>query len=84
MDAAEAAITYLLINVTQPPMNDLRVRRAFNMAINKETYSKAKRTTKPLSAFTPVGIFVGYPQPKGESVRSRSGEKVVWEKRVFR
>lgn len=67
MDAAEAAITYLLINVTKPPMNDLRVRRAFNMAIDKDTYSKHKRTTKPLSAFTPTGIFVGYPQPKGDA-----------------
>jgi oligopeptide transport system substrate-binding protein len=66
MDAAEATISYLLINTTQPPTNDLRVRRAFNMAIDKVTYSKAKRTTKPLSAFTPEGIFVGYPQPKGE------------------
>ena len=43
MDAAEAAITYILINVTQPPMNDLRVRRAFNMAIDKVNYSKAKK-----------------------------------------
>ncbi|MBC8029441.1 MAG: peptide ABC transporter substrate-binding protein [Pyrinomonadaceae bacterium] len=66
MDAAEAVITYILMNTTQPPMNDLRVRRAFNMAIDKVTYSKAKRTTTPLSAFTPQGIFVGYPQPKGE------------------
>ncbi len=66
MDAAEAVITYILINTTQPPMNDLRVRRAFNMAIDKVTYSKAKRTTTPLSAFTPQGIFVGYPQPQGE------------------
>jgi oligopeptide transport system substrate-binding protein len=67
MDAAEAAITMIMINVTQPPMNDLRVRRAFNMAIDKVTYSKSKRITKPLSAFTPEGIFVGYPQPKGEA-----------------
>ena len=48
MDAAEAAITYILINVTQPPMNDLRVRRAFNMAIDKVNYSKSRKITKPL------------------------------------
>lgn len=77
MDAAEAAITYLLINVTQPPMNDLRVRKAFNMAINKETYSKAKRTTKPLSAFTPVGIFVGYPQPVGDPFDPDQARKLL-------
>src|SRR4029453_5845911 len=35
MEGAKAAITYILMNVTKPPMNDLRVRRGFNMAINK-------------------------------------------------
>jgi oligopeptide transport system substrate-binding protein len=79
MDAAEAAISYLLINVTKPPMNDLRVRRAFNMAIDKLTYSKAKRTTKPLSAFTPEGIFVGYPQPKGEPFNAEEARKLLGE-----
>ncbi len=79
MDAAEAAITYILINVTQPPMNDLRVRRAFNMAIDKETYSKSKRTTKPLSAFTPTGIFVGYPQPKGDPFNPAEARRLLGE-----
>lgn len=79
MDAAEAAITYILINVTQPPMNDLRVRRAFNMAIDKETYSKMKRTTKPLSAFTPQGIFVGYNQPQGERFDPEQARKLLGE-----
>ena len=79
MDAAEAAITYILINVTQPPMNDLRVRRAFNMSIDKINYSKARRTTKPLSAFTPEGIFVGYPQPKGEGFDPVAARKLLGE-----
>ena len=79
MDAAEAAITYILINVTQPPMNDLRVRRAFNMAIDKVTYSKSKRTTKPLTAFTPEGIFPGYHQPKGEQFDPEQARKLLGE-----
>ena len=79
MDAAEAAITYILINVTQPPMNDLRVRRAFNMAIDKETYSKSKLTTKPLSAFTPTGIFPGYPQPKGDPFNPAEARRLLGE-----
>jgi len=79
MDAAEAAISYLLINVTKPPMNDLRVRRAFNMAIDKVTYSKSKKITKPLSAFTPEGIFVGYPQPKGEAFNPELARKLLGE-----
>lgn len=77
MDAAEAAITMIMMNVTQAPMNDLRVRRAFNMAIDKATYSKSKRITKPLSAFTPEGIFVGYPQPKGEGFDPEQARKLL-------
>jgi oligopeptide transport system substrate-binding protein len=79
MDAAEAAITYIIINVTQPPMNDLRVRRAFNMSIDKINYSKARKITKPLFAFTPEGIFVGYPQPKGESFDPEAARRLLGE-----
>jgi oligopeptide transport system substrate-binding protein len=79
MDGSEAAITYLLINVTKPPMTDIRVRRAFGMAIDKETYSKAKRITKPLFAFTPEGIFSGYPQPKGERFNPEEARRLLGE-----
>ncbi len=79
MDAAEAAITFIVMNVTLPPMNDLRVRRAFNMAIDKATYSKSKRSTKPLYAFTPEGIFVGYPQPQGEGFNPEEARRLLGE-----
>jgi oligopeptide transport system substrate-binding protein len=69
----------IMMNVTQPQMNDLRVRRAFNMAIDKDTYSKSKRITKPLTAFTPAGIFVGYPQPKGEGFNPEQARKLLGE-----
>ena len=79
MDGAEAAIVYILMNVTKPPMNDLRVRRAFNMAIDKINYAKSRRITKPLSAFTPEGIFVGYPQPKGDGFDPEQARKLLGE-----
>src|SRR6185503_17410052 len=79
MDGAEAAIVYILMNVTNPPMNDIRVRRAFNMAIDKVSYAKARRITKPLSAFTPEGIFVGYPQPKGDAYDPEQARKLLGE-----
>jgi len=79
MDGAEAAIVYININVTKPPMNDVRVRRAFNMAIDKVNYSKSRRITKPLSAFTPEGIFVGYPQPKGDAFDPAQARKLLGE-----
>ena len=77
MDGAEASIVYININVTKPPMNDIRVRRAFNMAIDKVNYSKSRRITKPLSAFTPEGIFVGYPQPKGDDFNPELARKLL-------
>jgi len=40
-------------------------------------YSKSRRTTKPLSAFTPEGIFVGYPQPKGEGFDPELARKLL-------
>jgi oligopeptide transport system substrate-binding protein len=79
MDGAEAAIVYILINVTKPPMNDIRVRRAFGMATDKVTYSKTKRITKPLFAFTPEGIFNGYPQPKGDPFDPQQARKLMGE-----
>ena len=79
MDGAEAAIAYLTMNVTKPPLNDVRVRRAFNMSIDKVTYSKSRRITKTLSALTPEGIFVGYPQPKGDPFDPEQARKLLGE-----
>lgn len=79
MDGPEAAIVYITINTTKPPMNDVRVRRAFNLAIDKVNYSKSRRITKPLSAFTPAGMFPGYPQPTGDAFDPELARKLMGE-----
>jgi oligopeptide transport system substrate-binding protein len=66
MEAPEAASIYLVINTTKPPMNDARVRRAFNLAIDKRSWVAWKKIVKPLDGIVPEGIFSGYPYPKGE------------------
>ena len=66
MDAPENAIEYYIFNTTQPPMDDIRVRRAFNAAVDKVALADFKRTAKPLTAFSPEGIFPGYVQPVGD------------------
>jgi oligopeptide transport system substrate-binding protein len=74
MDKPEAAIDYYMVNTTKAPMNDVRVRKAFNMAIDKAGLAAYQRTVKPLTSFTPEGIFPGYPRPDGDpfdAVRAR-------------
>ena len=66
MNAPEAGTEYYLINTTRPPMNDARVRRAFNMAIDKVAMAEFKRIAKPLTGVVPEGIFPGYPPPRGD------------------
>jgi ABC-type oligopeptide transport system substrate-binding subunit len=66
MDAPEVAIDYYQINCKKPPMDKKEVRKAFNMAIDKEALARWRKIVKPLTAFSPEGIFPGYPQPKGD------------------
>ena len=79
MDAPEVAIDYYQINTTKFPMNDKRVRKAFNMAIDKVALAKWRQIVKPLTAFTPEGIFPGYPQPKGDSFDPEKARKLLAE-----
>ena len=67
MDAPEIAIEYYMFNTTKPPMDDKRVRKAFNMAVDKAALARFRVVAKPLTAFTPEGIFPGYPQPHGDT-----------------
>lgn len=65
MDAPEATIEYYQFNCTRPPTNDVRVRKALNMSVDKQAVG-TWRHAKPLTAITPEGMFPGYPQPKGD------------------
>ena len=64
MTAPEAVVIYLVMNTTKPPMNDLRVRQAFDLASDKETAQRWRKIVKPLKGVTPYGIFPGYPEPQ--------------------
>ncbi|MEA2204283.1 MAG: oligopeptide transport system substrate-binding protein [Blastocatellia bacterium] len=79
MDAVEAAIDYIQINVTKPPMTDVRVRKAFNAAIDKKAWAAWRRIVKPLTAFTPTGIFKGYPQPQGDQFDPARARQLLGE-----
>ena len=79
MDRAEAAIDYLIMNTTKPPLDNPKVRKAFNLSIDKEAYANWRRIVKPLTAFTPTGMFAGYPQPQGAAFNPAEGRRLLGE-----
>lgn len=60
-DKLEASIEYYLVNTTKPPMNDARVRKAFELALDKSVITATRRNSKPLSTLIPLDVFAGYP-----------------------
>ncbi len=79
MDAPEAVSVFININITKPPMNDLRVRKAFDLAIDKDTWVKWKKIVRPLHAITPSGIFPDYQLPKRASFDPEKARQLLGE-----
>lgn len=71
---------YYRINVTKKPLNDKRVRRALNLAIDREQIVKyvTRAGQIPATAFTPVGT--GGFKPKGR-LPEKADEKTLAEAR---
>jgi oligopeptide transport system substrate-binding protein len=79
MDAPENAIEYYQINTTKPPMNDVRVRKAFSLAIDREALADYRVVSKPLKSFTPEGIFPGYPRIQGTEFNPEKAKQLLAE-----
>jgi len=79
MDAPEEGNFYLQINITRAPMNDIRVRKAFSLSLNREAMAKFRRIAKPLSAFIPNGIYPGYPAVNGDSFDPKRAKQLLAE-----
>lgn len=79
MAASEAAVIYIVLNVNKPPMNDLRVRQAFDLALDKETARKWRKIVKPLKGITPEDIFPDYPLPKGSTFNPARARQLLAE-----
>lgn len=80
----ENSTAYYSMNVTKPPFNDPRVRKAFMMATDRESLSEFRKITKPLYDLTPTGIFPDYDKARAkvsEDIRKERGvTPEVWAK----
>lgn len=62
----ECAVEYYSLSVKKPPMDNIKVRKALALAIDRDSLAKFRKTVKPLVDFTPAGIF-----PKYEEARTK-------------
>lgn len=69
-------------------MDNLKVRQALSMAIDREALAQFRKTPKPLSNFTPDGIFPKYDEARkkvfGEKLKAENTTYEEWSKdRIF-
>ena len=76
MDAPENANEFWDINTTKPPMNDVRVRKAFNMAVDKRALAVYRVVAKPGLTFVP-DIFLKYPRPQGDDFNPGKAKQLL-------
>ena len=88
MDQPEVANEYYSLSVKKPPMDNVKVRQALSLAIDRYALAEFRRTPKPLSNFTPEGIFQKYDEARNkvftEKLKSENITAEEWSKqRMF-
>jgi oligopeptide transport system substrate-binding protein len=66
MGAPELVSEYIQLNTKRAPLDDVRVRRAFSLSIDRTTLARFKKTANAISSFVPTGVFPGYPVVPGD------------------
>ncbi|MDQ3323043.1 MAG: peptide ABC transporter substrate-binding protein, partial [Acidobacteriota bacterium] len=83
----EVATEFYVMSVKKPPMDNLKVRQAFSLAVNREALAEFRKTIKPLTDFTPEGIFPKYEEARkkvyAEKLRENNITPEQWAKRTF-
>ncbi len=87
LNAPEAATEFYVINVKKPPMDNLKVRQAFSLAVDRVALAEFRQTAKPLNDMTPEGIFPKYEAARSKVYAEKLKENNIspedWSKRVF-
>ena len=85
LDFPEAATAYYAMNITKPPFDNPKVRRAFLLGLDREALSKFRKITQPLYGKVPEGSFPDYAKAAakvGEQIRQEKGlAPEAWDKR---
>lgn len=83
----EAAVDYYSISVKKPPMDNVKVRQALSLAIDREALAQFQKTKKPLVDFTPEGIFPKYEEARqkvySETLKAQGSSLEEWKARIF-
>ncbi len=83
----EVATEFYVISVKKPPMDNLKVRQAFSLAVNREALAEYRKTVKPLIDQTPEGIFPKYEEARkkvyAEKLKENNISQEEWARRVF-
>ena len=83
----EIATEFYVINIKRPPMDNLKVRQAFALAIDRNALAEFRKTLKPLVDMTPEGIFPKYEQARqkvySEELAKQGSSLEEWKARVF-
>ncbi len=83
----EVADEFYVINVKKPPMDNVKVRQAFALAIDREALAKFRKTLKPLIDMTPEGVFPKYEVARDkvytEELKKQGSSLAEWKARVF-
>ena len=83
----EVATEFYVVNIKKPPMDNLKVRQAFALAIDREAWGNFRKTYKPLVDMIPFGIFPKYEEARAkvytEALKQKGSSLEEWKARIF-
>jgi oligopeptide transport system substrate-binding protein len=83
----EVATEFYVFSVKKPPMDNVKVRQAFALAVDREALAEYRKTVKPLTDLTPEGIFPKYEEARkkiyAEKLKENNITPEEWTQRIF-